>query len=76
MYVLSSLIRELTGNCWAKGEDKIDHGTVSRKFKEFRMGCKDLDDQARSGMPKTVLQATETILANDTWRVSCELGIS
>ena len=65
----------------AKGEDAVDHSTVTRWFKKFRSGCKNLDDQARSGRPKTVdseavFQAIEANPKSSTRKVSGELGIS
>ena len=35
--------------CLAKGEGTVDHCTVIRWFKKFCLGCKFLDNQARSG---------------------------
>ena len=72
---------EATKNiCFAKGEGAVDHNTVTRWFKKFRSGCKNLDDQARSGMPKNmsskaVLQAIEANWASSTRRVSGKMGI-
>ena len=63
--------------CCAKGERAIDY---SRWLKKFRTGCKNLDDQVRSGMPKIVdsevlPKTTEANRASSSWRVSGELGI-
>ena len=30
-----------------KGEGAVDHSTVAKWFKEFLLGCKNLDDQVR-----------------------------
>ena len=40
--------------CRAKGEGAVDHNTVTRWFKKFCSGCKNLDDQAKSSRAKTV----------------------
>ena len=63
MKVQFSLIRELvlyefeqsnkaveaTKNfCFAKGESTVDHCIVTRGFKKFLSGCKNLNDQSRS----------------------------
>ena len=46
---------EVTKNiCCAKVESTIDHRSVIRWFKKFRSGCKNLNDQTRSGRAKTV----------------------
>ena len=46
---------EATKNiCWVKVEGENDHNTVTRWFKKFCLGCKNLNDQARSDRPKTV----------------------
>ena len=55
--------------CCVKGEDAVDHSTVTRWSKKFSSGCKNLDDQARSSRPKTMdsktmLQAIEASLAS------------
>ena len=68
---------EATKNiCCAKGKGAVDHSSVTRGFKKFRLGCKNLDDQARLDRPKAVLQAIEANLVSSTWRVSGELDIS
>ena len=38
--------------CYEKDEGSVDHSTVTRWFKKFHSGCKNLDDQARSDRPK------------------------
>ena len=40
--------------CFTEGEGPVDHIIVTEWFKEFPLGCKSLDGQARSGMPKIV----------------------
>ena len=40
--------------CYAKNEGAVDPSTVTRWFKKFHLGCKYLNDQTRSGWPKTV----------------------
>ena len=43
---------EATKNiCCTKSEGAVNHSTVSRWFKKFCKGCKNLDDKARSGRP-------------------------
>ena len=37
--------------CCTKGEGRVDRSTV--RFKKFQSGCKKLDDQVRSGWPKS-----------------------
>ena len=39
---------------YAMGEGTVNHCTVTRSFKEFCLGCKNLDDQVGSGRPKGV----------------------
>ena len=56
---------EATKNiCWAKDDGAVDYSVVTRWVKKFCTGCKNLNDQARSGRPKTteseaMLQAIE-----------------
>ena len=64
-----------------KGKGTIDYSTVTKWFKKFCLGCKNLDDQAKSGKPKTVnfkamLKAIKAKLASNTQKVSGELSIS
>ena len=40
--------------CCARGEDIVDHSRVTRWFKKFSLGYKNLDNQVRSGRSKTV----------------------
>ena len=54
--------------CSTKGD-----GAVTRRFKKFYSGCKDLNDQTWSGRPKNmnaeaVLTAIEANLVSSTWR--------
>ena len=63
--------------CCAKGEGAVDN--IS--FKKFCPSFKNVDNQARSGRPKTidsdsVLPAMETNLASNTWRVSGNLSFT
>ena len=58
-----------------KGESTLYHNTVTRSFKKFQSGCKNLDNQARPDRPKTlvskaVLQTIETKQVSNTWSVS------
>ena len=46
---------EATKNiCYLWGKSAVDHRTINRWFNKFCLGCKNLDDQARSDKPKTV----------------------
>ena len=63
--------------CTKKNKGIVDLSTVSRWFKKSYSGCKNVNNQATAGKPKTVdpevmLQTTEV---NSTQRVSGELGI-
>ena len=40
--------------CFVKDGGIVDRGTITRWLKKIRWGCKKLEDQARSGKPKTV----------------------
>ena len=40
--------------CCVKGEGAVNHNTVTGWLKKFCSGYKNLNDQARSGRPKTV----------------------
>ena len=67
--------------CCILSEGVIDHSTITRGFKEFCLGCKNIVNQVRSGRPKTVdSEATFSVIENDpvscTQRVSGELSIS
>ena len=72
---------ETTKNiCCVKDEGAVDHATVTRWLQSFCSGCKNLDNQAKSGRPKTVnpgavLQAIEANTASSTQRVSSELSL-
>ena len=61
--------------CFAKNEGKVDRSTVTRWFKKFHLGCKNLDNQAQLGRPKTIdsgaiLQAIEANLVSITQKLS------
>ena len=45
----------------AKDEGIIDQSTVTRWFKKFCLGCKNINDQVRSDRPKTVDSKAESI---------------
>ena len=46
---------EATQNiCFVKSGGTFDYNKVTRWLKKFSLGCKNLNDQARSGRPKTV----------------------
>ena len=67
--------------CCAKDEGAIDHSAVTRWFKKFYLGFKNLNNQTRPGRPKSidsevVLQAIEINLVSRTGRVSGKHSIS
>ena len=63
--------------CCVKGKYELDHCTVIKLSKTFHSGCKNVDDQAKSGRPKTVdFEATVANLASSSRRVSGEFSIS
>ena len=52
---MSHNIAEVIKNiCCVKNEGTFDHNTIISWVKKFHSGCYNLDDQARSGRPKTV----------------------
>ena len=66
--------------CCLKGESELDYSIVTRWLKKFLLCCKDTDDQARSGRPKSVdsdaiLKAVEANPVSVIWRVSGEISI-
>ena len=46
--------KKIKNICCAKGEGIVNSSTVTRWFEKFWLGCKNLDNQARSDRPKTV----------------------
>ena len=71
-----SLIQE----CCAKDGSTVDRNTITRWFKKFCLACKNLNDQAKSGRPKTIdsgafLQVIEVNLASRTQKVESKVGI-
>ena len=79
-FELGHYAAEAAQNICVKGEGRVDHSTVTRLFKEFHLGCKDLDDKARSDRPKREgseigLQTIEANQESRTGSVSGELGI-
>ena len=57
---------EATKNiCCVKGEDTVDHSSVTRELKEFCPDCKSLDDKGRS-KTMDVLQDIEANLVRST----------
>ena len=59
----------------------VDHSTVTRGFKKFHLGYKNLDDQEMSSKstnidPKAIFQAIKANQTRSTQRVSGELNIS
>ena len=73
---------EATKNiCSMKREGAVDYSIVTRWFKKFCTGGKNLDDQAKSDRPKIVdseaiLQTIEANPVSSTRRVSGELSLS
>ena len=64
-FKLGHNVREATKNIYfEKGDSTVDHRTVSRWFKKFRTGCKNIDGQARPGKPK--IMYSETVLQDKT----------
>ena len=63
-----------------KDKDEINQSTVTKRPKKFRSGCKNLDEQARSGRSKKWIlrpfRAIETNEASSTRKISGELSIS
>ena len=64
-----------------KREDTVNYSIVTRCFKKFCSGCKNLDNQAKSDRSitvdsKTVLRDIEANLVSRTGKVSGELSIS
>ena len=67
--------------CCTKGEGTVDHSTVIGWFKKFCLGCKNVNNQARSSRPKSMnfkamTQAIEANLVRSPQRVSGELSIA
>ena len=73
---------KITENIYCvKGICAVDPNIVIRWLKRFCLGCKNLDNQARSGRPKTVnsktvLKALGSNLVGSIRRESGEFGIS
>ena len=73
---------EATKNiCCVKSDGTVDHSMVTRLFKNFLLGCKNFDNQARSGRPKSVdceaiLQAIETNLVNSSTQRISGIGLA
>ena len=54
-FTLDHNVAEATKNIFcAKGEDAVVYNTVNRCFMKFGLGCKNLDEEASWGRPKTV----------------------
>ena len=70
--------REATKNiCCERSKGTIDYSTVTRCFKKFCSGCKNLDNLTKSGRPKTVdSEAVLETIEPFPVRVSGELVIS
>ena len=53
---------EIKNICCVKEKDAIYHTTVTKWFKKFNLGCKNLDDQGRSDRFKNVdLEAVPSV---------------
>ena len=74
-------VSEATKNIsYPRGENAVDGNTETRWLRKFRLGCKNLEDWAKSGSLMSVdaeflFQAIETNSASSTRRVSGNLGI-
>ena len=54
-FELSCNATEVTKDiCCVKDDGTVDHSTETRWFKKSSSACNNLDDQARSGMSKTI----------------------
>ena len=66
--------------CCVEGEDKVDHIKITSWLKTFRLGLKKLEEQVKSGRPKTndseFMLQLKVNLGSCTQSVSGELGIS
>ena len=82
VFELGHNVMEATKNiCCAKGEAAVDHSTVTRWVKKFRLYTNYHDNQARSTRPKSedseaVLQAKEVNPVSNILGVSGELSIA
>ena len=66
-FEMSHNAAEATKNiCCTKDERAVDHSIITRWFKKFCLGCKNLNNQAMSGGPKTVDSEAvwQTIVSN------------
>ena len=52
--------------CCLKGQSAADHSTVTRLFKKFYLGCKNLNNKVMSGSHKTMDKVIEVNLASST----------
>ena len=81
MFQLGHNAAEATKTFSYAKEGTVDHSIVTRWFKKFRLGRKNLDNQTRPGRPKTVdsktvLKVKEANPASGDRRVSGERDIS
>ena len=65
----------------AKEEGTVDYSTKTKWFKKSHLGCKNLNDQAKSSRPKTmdseaVSQVIHANQVSSSQRVLCKLSIS
>ena len=59
---------------WVKNNGAVDQSTVTRWFKKFYSGCKNLDDQERSGKSK-IVDSGAMLQAIEANQVSCTESI-
>ena len=63
-------------NSYAKSEGAVNHSTLTRRLKKLQLGCKNLNNQVRSGWPKNVdSNAINLNPVNSTQKVSSKLDI-
>ena len=56
--------------CYVNGKGTVDLSTVIRWFKKFHSGCKNNNDQTRSGKPKTGFWDCAPSQRNPIWQVA------
>ena len=50
----SDIAESIKSVCCTKSEGAVDHTKITKWFKKFPFGCKKLNNQLKSGWPKTV----------------------
>ena len=76
-----NIAKAIKNICCRKSEGAVVHTIVTRLFKKFCSGCKNLDNQESSGRPEnmdseTMLQVIVTNPLSSTWRISDKISIS